>query len=90
MRIDVDKSMFHEHENARNEFNRKELRSLRLLLRRLRFLETRVRENGGLADGPASGGAAFAEWEMEALEMVLSEVGFLVSREEQNNDSETS
>jgi hypothetical protein len=49
------------------------------LLRRLRFLEQQVRETGGLADGNASGGAAFAEWEIEALEWVLGPdgIGFL-------------
>jgi len=77
MKVDVSKSAYHEHSQAKNDFSRKELRALRLLLRRLRFLEARVRETGGLEDGASSGGAAFAEWEVEALEFVLSEVGFL-------------
>lgn len=78
-RIDVARSEYHEAPGARNDFNKKELRSLRLLLRRLRFLETQVRESGGLKDGAASGGAAFAEWEEEALAFVLGPdgLGFL-------------
>lgn len=77
MRVDVDQSAYHEAPEARNEFTKPELRRLRLLLRRLRFLETQVRETGGLRDGSGSGGAAFAEWEVEALEWILTEVGFL-------------
>lgn len=77
MKVDATLSAYHEALSARQDFNRRELRSLRLLLRRLRFLEAQVRESGGLRDGGGSGGAAFAEWEMEALEMVLIEVGFL-------------
>lgn len=81
MKIDVDSSIYHEAPEARNEFNREELRSLRLLLRRLRFLEAQVRANGGLSDGASSGGAAFAEWEVAALEYVLLEIGFLAEPE---------
>lgn len=77
MKVDVSKSAYHEDEGARKEFDKAELRRLRLLLRRLRFLEAQVRENGGLTNGGASGGAAFAEWEVEALEWILTEVGFL-------------
>jgi hypothetical protein len=79
MKVDVSRSAYHEAPDARNEFNRQELKRARLLLRRLRFLEQQVRETGGLADGNASGGAAFAEWEIEALEWVLGPdgIGFL-------------
>jgi hypothetical protein len=77
VKVDVSKSAYHEAPEAKAEFNRSELRSLRLLLRRLRFLEAQVRQSGGLRDGSASGGAAFAEWEIEALEWVMTEVGFL-------------
>ena len=77
MRIDPALSAYHEAPEAREDFNRTELRSLRLLLRRLRFLEAQVRETGGMEDGQGSGGAAFAEWEIEALEWILTEVGFL-------------
>lgn len=81
MKIDVSKSQYHEDPKARYEFSRRELRSLRLLLRRLRFLEAQVRETGGLESGSGSGGAAFAEWEVEALEWVLTDVGFLQERD---------
>lgn len=77
MKVDVSKSAYHEAPNAKQEFNRQELRSLRLLLRRLRFLEAQVAQSGGLGSGSGSGGAAFAEWEVEALEWILVEVGFL-------------
>lgn len=77
MKVDASKSAYHEDPDARREFSKRELRSLRLLLRRLRFLEAQVRETGGLEAGSASGGAAFAEWEMEALEFVLTDMGFL-------------
>lgn len=79
MKIDVDLSIYHEDPSARADFNRRELRRLRLILRRLRFLEAQVRETGGVASSDANGGAAFAEWEVEALEWILSEVGFLSS-----------
>lgn len=81
MRVDVDQSVYEEHAEARDEFNKTELKRLRLLLRRLRFLEQQIRETGGLENGKGSGGAAFAEWEVEALEWILEEVGFLTTRE---------
>lgn len=80
MKVDPNESAFHEHPDAKDEFDRRELRRLRLLLRRLRFLEAQVKATGGLEDGGASGGAAFAEWEIEALEWVLTEMGFLAIR----------
>lgn len=79
MKVDAANSVYQEAPEARNEFNRRELRSLRLLLRRLRFLETRV-GSGQLEDASNNGGAAFAEWEADALEYVLTEVGFLQER----------
>ena len=84
MRVDVSKSVYHEAPEAREEFNKRELRSARLLLRRLRFLEQQVRETGGMANGGGSGGAAFAEWEVEALEWVLGPDGinFLAEKAE--------
>lgn len=81
MRVDADQSIYHEDSSAREEFNRSELRRCRYLLRRLRFLESQIRETGGMADGAGSGGAAHAEWEVEALEWVLTEVGFLSEKE---------
>jgi hypothetical protein len=75
MKVDADKSRYHEDPLATNEFNRQELRRARLLLRRLRFLEAQIRANGGLSASGANGGAAFAEWEVEALEWVLGPDG---------------
>lgn len=75
MKVDVDKSIYHEAADASDEFNRTELRRARLLLRRLRFLEQQIRESGGMGSGSANGGAAFAEWEVEALEWVLGPDG---------------
>ena len=86
MKIDVNQSKYHEAPEARQEFNRAEIRSLRLLLRRLRFLEAQVREGGGLSSGSGSGGAAFAEWEVEALEWIMTEVGFLPDRDNDDED----
>lgn len=77
MRVDPNQSAYHEAGDATQEFDRAELRRCRQLLRRLRFLESQVRARGGLSDPEGNGGAAFAEMEMEALEWVLSEVGFL-------------
>lgn len=77
MKVDASKSIYHEDPEARRDFSRQELKRCRLLLRRLRFLEAQVRETGGLQSASGSGGAAFAEWEVEALEWILSDIGFL-------------
>ena len=75
-RIDVANSKYHEKErHETDEFTRAELLHCRYLLRRLRFLETQIRENGGLKDGAANGGAAHAEWEVAGLEWVLGPDG---------------
>lgn len=75
MNVDASKSAYHEAPGADSEFDQTELRRARLLLRRLRFLEHKVRESGGLADPSGSGGGAFAEMEVEALEWVLGPEG---------------
>lgn len=85
MKIDVSQSIYIEDAEASKDFTGQEIRRFRLLLRRLRFLEAQVRETGGMANGGANGGAAFAEWEIDALEWVLDEMGFLLPREEPNN-----
>lgn len=77
MRVDPEKSAYHEAETAKAEFNKNELRGLRILLRRLRFLEAQIAKQGGLANGGGSGGAAFAEWEAEALAWVLYDLGYI-------------
>jgi hypothetical protein len=84
VRVDKSKSAYQEADEAKAEFTRVELRRCRLLLRRLRFLEAQVSINGGV--GGESGGAAFAEWEVEALEWILDEIGFL-KRVSGNNPS---
>lgn len=84
MRVDKSLSIYTERPDALTEFDRTELKRCRLLLRRLQFLEAKVRENGGLANGGDSGAAAFTEWEVEALEWVLGPEGvdFLVPIDE--------
>lgn len=82
MKIDVSQSQYQESSTVRDDFNRDEIRRCRLLLRRLRFLEQQVRENGGINNTSGNGGAAFAEWEVEALEWILTDIGFL--REQEN------
>ena len=82
MKIDVSQSVYHEDERTVGDYTKVEVRRLRFLLRRLRFLETQVRENGGLQNGGDSGGSAFAEWEMEALEWLLDDIGFLKPRDD--------
>lgn len=77
MKVDTKKSRYHEHPQATSEFSRVEIKHLRLLLRRLRFLEARLRETGGLAGDSGSGGAVFVELEVEALVWILSDVGYL-------------
>lgn len=82
MKVDSSKSAYREHPDAEREFSRVELRRGRLLLRRLQFLEAQVQMSGGLKNGGTSGGAAFAEWEIEALEWVLrDELGFVEMKE---------
>lgn len=82
MRVDATKSEYHEADSAPEDFDRVELKHCRLLLRRLRFLEAQIRENGGLNNGGGSGGAAFAEWEVDALAWLLNDIGYL--REQEN------
>ena len=61
------------------EYDFSEIRRLRVLLRRLRFLEANIRKHGGLQ--AESGGATFAELEAEALEFALTEMGYLLIKE---------
>ncbi len=74
MRVDKSLSVYHEAPELREEFSPHEIRHARLLLRRLRFLEDQVRKTGGMA-GNNSGGAAFAEMEVAALEWILGPDG---------------
>lgn len=77
MRVNAEQSRYHEADDIQQEFTRDEIRSLRILLRRLRFLDNQVEEKGGLSDPNANGGAAFAEWERDALAYALTELGFI-------------
>jgi len=75
MRVDPSKSKYHESPAAETEFDLQEIKHLRFLLRRLRFLEKKVRENGGLVGaGPSD---PFAELEVDALAYALLELGYL-------------
>ena len=82
MRVDARRSAFQEASSAKSDFTRGELRHLRLLLRRLRFLEKKTEQSGGLTNQDANGGAAFVEMEAAALEWTLTEVGFLADPKE--------
>lgn len=77
MKVNAAQSAYHERTDTSDAFTASELRHCRLLLRRLRFLEAKVREQGGLADGNGNGGAMFAELEVEALAWTLTEMEFL-------------
>lgn len=83
MKVDVKNSKYREIPRVESEFSAEEIRHLRLLLRRLRFLETQIAASGGLSAASASGGAAFAEWEEAALGWTLTEIGYL---QEQDSD----
>lgn len=82
MKVDERVSRYKEHETAVNEFSVPELKHARFLLRRLRFLEEKIAERGGLADPSSSGAALFAEVETDALIWVLEEIGYLVVLEQ--------
>lgn len=79
MKIKARESMYQEASGASELFRRHELRRLRLLLRRLRYLESQLsRMEGALSEASGgSGGAVFVEWEAEALEWILTDVGYL-------------
>lgn len=78
MKVDLSQSKYHEDPEGIRQYNRTERKRLRLLLRRLRFLEAKVRESGGLTSGDGSGGDVFAELESDALEYVLYEMEFIL------------
>lgn len=72
MRVDPALSVYQERPDARAVFTRQELKKCQCLLRRLRFLEKQLRESTVRNDG-----AMFTEWEVEALEWALDELGYL-------------
>lgn len=81
MKVDTSNSIYSESSAAKADFNREELRHARLLLRRLHFLEAKVNANGGIGAATGNGGAAFAEWELAAMEWILKDIGYLVVKE---------
>lgn len=82
MRVDVKKSVYHEVPDAEEHWTTKELRRLRQVLRRLRFLEAMVRERGGMSDPDSGGAAAYVELEIEGLELVLLELEYIEIKQE--------
>lgn len=78
MRIDTSETVYHEAPTAREEFDRRELKHLRWILRRLRFLEVQAKRHENSLDGES----VMAEREIEALAWLLSDVGYLIERAE--------
>lgn len=81
MKVDKTQSIYQESPLARTEFNRRELKRLRFLLRRLQFLEAKDRDTANSPVSNGSGSEVFIEWEIEALEFVLDELEFLSPRD---------
>lgn len=69
MTPDPAESRYHERADADCEFDRSELKRLRFLLRRLRFMEAKIKADGQNAN------SVFFEQEIESLEFVLGEAG---------------
>lgn len=70
MRIDTDLSAYSEHPSAPEEFDTRELSHARYLMRRLQFLEQKLRNGEHV-----SGGVVHAEREIMALEWALGSEG---------------
>lgn len=77
MKVQAKGSPYQEDELARTKFTEPELRHLRFLLRRLRFLDESKDRYGGPGKPDKSGGSVFAEAETRALAWALTEIGFL-------------
>lgn len=77
MKIDTHLSVYSEHPSAPAEFEPRELAHARYLMRRLQFLEQKLREGEYV-----SGGVVHAEREIMALEWALGSdgVGYLADR----------
>lgn len=80
MKVDAANSRYQEDPTAEAEFTEGELKSLRFLMRRLRFLETQV-ARAASESGDPSGGLVFAEREIEALAYTLYAIGYLADTE---------
>lgn len=72
MKIDTSRSAYTEHPSAPVEFDTRELGHARYLMRRLQFLEQKVRDGEYV-----SGGVVHAEREIMALEWALIDLGYL-------------
>lgn len=73
MKVEQANSKYQESPEAADMFSVPELKKLRALLRRLRYLDGQIhREPASI-----SGGLMFAEREVDALAFVLDEVGYL-------------
>lgn len=82
MKIDLSKSKYRERDSAKEEFDLAEVKHLRTVLRRLRYLEQKIREAGGL-DGAPESSLIFDGLEVEGLEFALTELGFLETTKEE-------
>lgn len=71
------KDTYRERPDAEKYFDRAELKKLRFLLRRLRFLETQTQESAKGNKPNTGGGAVFVESEIESLEFALTEIEYL-------------
>lgn len=80
MRVDPNDSAHHEATGVADEFSQEEVLLARVLLRRLRFLETKVRDDMRSPNPGSNGGVVFAEREAAALEWALTEIGFLADK----------
>lgn len=75
MRIDVSKSRYHPVKEAEVIFDRTEIKHLKIVLRRLRYLEQKLRDGGDPLDG--DGSAMFDDLEMRGHVFTLTEIGYL-------------
>lgn len=71
------RDIYTERKDAEERFDRSELKRLRILLRRLRFLETKLRDSARGTAPQIGGGLVFIEAEIESLEFVLTEIEYL-------------
>ena len=78
-------SVFQERSDVADEFNWQEIRHLRYLLRRLRFLEIKIAEASGTKaeNAPQS---MYVHREADALAYLLTEIGFLRESVSGNGD----
>lgn len=79
MRVDKNRSAYWEDPDVENlDYSREELRYLRQVLRRLRFLEKQIIDRG--STDATGGGGLYATLERDALEWLLREIEYLDER----------